>query len=301
MTGSLKEELRALALRQGFVSMAVAAAEPDLAARRVALRRVAERAFSGLPWFHAERVVRSTDPTRALPGARSVVLLAASYRHEAKAPQDDRLRGRVSRYAWGRDYHRVLETRGRPLLRLLSERAPGSAGRFVVDHAPLMERAYARAAGLGWQGKNTMLLARGVGSWTFLAALLTTVELEPDAPVAQSCGACTRCLPSCPTGAIRSEYEVVSDLCIAYHTIENRGVIPRAIRASIGEWLFGCDLCQEACPVNDSSGPPGLPELDARAPNDAWPDLAEVLSLTEEEFRKRFAGRALLRARWPGL
>src|SRR5262249_26214631 len=182
---------------------------------------------------------------------------------------DDRLRGRVARYAWGRDYHRVLEKRARPLVHLLGERVPGGRHRFLVDHGPLAERAYARAAGLGWQGKNTMLLMRGGGSYTFLAAILTTARLEPDPPVAQTCractrggrararrvaqpcGACPRCVPACPTGALRSEYELVNDLCIAHHTIENRGPIPRALRAQMGDWIFGCDLCQEACPVND--------------------------------------------------
>ncbi|MGH7856067.1 MAG: tRNA epoxyqueuosine(34) reductase QueG, partial [Candidatus Binatia bacterium] len=301
MTSNLTDELREAAHRQGFLSMAVTGAEPDLEARRIALGRVAEGSFSGLSWFHAERVARATDPAVTLPGARSVVLFAASYRHERSAPADGGLRGRIARYAWGRDYHNVLEKRARPLLRLLAERSPGSRSRFLVDHGPLMERAYARAAGLGWQGKNTMLLARGVGSFTFLAAILTTVELDSDRPVAQTCGACTRCLPSCPTGAIRSEYEVVNDLCIAYQTIENRGVIPRPIRRSIGDWVFGCDLCQESCPVNDSSGPEGLPEFDAREPDDAWPELVAILSLGEEDFRRRFAGRPVLRARYPGL
>jgi epoxyqueuosine reductase len=171
----------------------------------------------------------------------------------------------------------------------------------LVDHGPLAERAYARAAGLGWQGKNTMLLARGVGSYTFLAAILTSVELAPDSAAAQTCGSCTRCLPACPTGALRSEYELVNDLCIAYHTIENRGPIPRELRRKIGDWVFGCDLCQEACPVNDAGRPEGLAEFSPSRSEDAFPDLVELLSLSEAEFRERFAGRPLLRARYAGL
>jgi epoxyqueuosine reductase len=171
----------------------------------------------------------------------------------------------------------------------------------LVDHGPLAERAYARAAGLGWQGKNTMLLARGVGSYTFLAAILTSVELEPDSAAAQTCGACTRCLPACPTGALRSEYELVNDLCIAYQTIENRGPIPRELRPRIGDWVFGCDLCQQACPVNDADVAEGLAEFSAARSEDAFPDLVELLSLSEAEFRARFARRALLRAQYAGL
>jgi epoxyqueuosine reductase len=297
----LKAELVALARRQGFLHVAVAAAEEDREARAITLERVRAGSFAGLPWFDETRVMRATDPRLTLPGARSVVLLAASYGNRPPARRDGRLRGRVARYAWGRDYHRVLEKRARPLVRLLAERVPGERHRVLVDHGPLAERAYARAAGLGWQGKNTMLLTRGVGSYTFLAAILTTIALEPDPPARQSCGACTRCLPACPTGALRSEYELVNDLCIAHHTIENRGPIPRALRAQMGDWIFGCDLCQEACPVNDRDGPGGLAEFDASDEDAAFPDLVELLALTEPEFRERFAGRPLLRAKYAGL
>jgi epoxyqueuosine reductase len=296
-----KEALAALARRQGFVKMAVAKAEEDAEARAITLERIRQGSFAGLPWFDEARVVRATDPRRTLPEARSLVLLAASYWTRAPARPEGGLTGRVARYAWGRDYHRVLEKRARPLVRLLAEREAGSRSRVLVDHGPLAERAYARAAGLGWQGKNTMLLARGVGSYTFLAAILTSVELQPDSAAPQTCGACTRCLPACPTGALRSEYDLVNDLCIAYHTIENRGAIPRELRPKIGDWVFGCDLCQDACPVNDAGRAEGLAEFAATRSEDAFPDLVELLSLSEAEFRERFAGRPLLRAKYAGL
>jgi len=297
----LKRRLADLARRQGFAGMAVAAAEEDAQARAVTLERIRRGSFAGLPWFDEARAIRATDPQQALPGARSVVLLAASYGTAEPARREGALTGRVARYAWGRDYHRVLEKRARPLLRLLAESDGGSRSRVLVDHGPLAERAYARSAGLGWQGKNTMLLARGLGSYTFLAAILTSIELEPDAAVAQSCGACTRCLPACPTGALRSEYDLVNDLCIAYQTIENRGPIPRDLRPLIGDWVFGCDLCQEACPVNDAGRADPLPEFLPVRSEDAAPDLAELLSMTEAEFRARFSGRAVARAKYAGL
>ena len=296
----LKAELVDLARRQGFLAAAVAAAEEDAVARAITLERVQRGDFSGLPWFHEARVMVATDPRLSVPEARSLLLLSASYRHPAPPRSDGRPRGRIARYAWGRDYHRVLERRARPLLRCIAERVPGSRSRLMVDHGPLAERAYARAAGLGWQGKNTMLLARGVGSYTFLAAILTSVFLEPDRPAAQSCGACTRCLPACPTGALRCEYNLVNDLCIAHQTIENRGAIPRALRSKIGDWIFGCDLCQEACPVNDPQGAAGLPEFAAADEETAFPDLVALLELGEAEFRRRFAGRAILRAKYAG-
>jgi epoxyqueuosine reductase len=297
----LKAELVDLGRRQGFLDVAVTAAEEDREARAIMLERVRAGSFAGLPWFDAARAVRATDPRLTLPGARSLVLLSASYASGPPPPRDGRLRGRVARYAWGRDYHRVLEKRARPLVRLLADRAPGERHRFLVDHGPLAERAYARAAGLGWQGKNTMLLSRGAGSYTFLAAILTTAALEPDPPARQSCGACTRCLPACPTGALRSEYELVNDLCIAHHTIENRGPIPRALRPQMGDWIFGCDLCQEACPINDRAGAGGPGEFDASDADAAFPDLVELLGTDESRFRQRFAGRAVLRAKHAGL
>ena len=297
----LKDQLADLARRQGFVRMAVAAAEEDAEARSITLERVRQGSFAGLPWFDEARVIRATDPKRTLPEARSLILLAASYWKATPSRREGALTGRVARYAWGRDYHRVLEKRARPLLHLLAESDAGVRSRVLVDHGPLAERAYARAAGLGWQGKNTMLLARGVGSYTFLAAILTSVELEPDAPGAQSCGACTRCLPVCPTGALRSEYELVNDLCIAYQTIENRGPIPRRLRPLIGDWVFGCDLCQDACPVNDAGHAEGLPEFSPARSEDVFPDLVELLSLTEVEFHERFSGRAMARAKYAGL
>jgi epoxyqueuosine reductase len=299
MTG-LKADLVDLAHRQGFFAVGVAAAEEDRATRAIMLERVRSGDFSGLPWFDEARVVVATDPRSRISDARSVVLLAASYHHPAPARSGDPPRGRIARYAWGRDYHRVLERRARPLLRQLAERVPGSKSRLMVDHGPLAERAFARAAGLGWQGKNTMLLARGVGSYTFLAAIVTSVLLEPDPPVAQGCGACARCLPACPTGALRSPYGLVNDLCIAHHTIENRGVIPRALRPQIADWVFGCDLCQEACPVNDASGAEALPEFVPDDEEAAFPDLLALLELNEAEFRRRFAGRPILRAKYAG-
>lgn len=296
----LKADLVELARRQGFLAVAVAAAEEDVAARAITLERVRNGDFAGLPWFDEARAIVATDPRLSLPGARSLLLLSASYRHPNPPRSGRRPRGRIARYAWGRDYHRVLEKRARPLLRHLAQQRPDAKSRFMVDHGPLAERAFARAAGLGWQGKNTLLLARGVGSYTFLAAILTTAVLEPDPPVAQGCGACARCLPACPTGALRSEYDLVSDLCIAHHTIENRGVIPRALRPLIGDWVFGCDLCQDACPVNDSPRSEGLPEFAAADEDAAFPDLLALLEIDEAEFRRRFAGRAILRAKYAG-
>ena len=297
----LKSDLARLAHEQGFLHMGIAAATVDDEARALTRARVARGDFSGLPWFDAARVIRAADPERSLPGARSVIVLAASYAHSEPAISDDHLRGRVSRYAWGRDYHRVLEKRARSLLARIAERVPGARSRLMIDHGPLLERAFARRAGLGWQGKNAMIFSRAAGSYAFLAEILTTAELEPDPPLGQHCGSCTRCLPACPTGALRADYEVVSDLCVSYQTIENRGTIPRGLRPKMGDWVFGCDLCQEVCPVNDRRRAPGLPEFAPPTIDDARPDLVELLALDERGFRQRFAGKPILRAKVSGL
>jgi epoxyqueuosine reductase len=300
---TLRRELEAEAQAQGFLALRVARATPDLQARDVLRARIGRGDYSGLPWFGERWATVATDPERLLDGARSVVVLAAAYGRVATPPHpvDGALRGRVARYAWGRDYHRLLPKKARPLLRLLEERVPGSTSRFVADSHPLAERAYAAAAGLGWQGKNSMLLMRGLGSFTVLSAIVTTVALEADEPSRESCGSCRRCLPACPTGAIRSAYEVVNDRCIAFWTIEHRGAIPRAIRPALGDWVFGCDVCQDVCPANENAGAGAMPGLDAADLEAARPDLLALLATNEDDFRRRYRGRAVARANHSGL
>jgi epoxyqueuosine reductase len=299
---TLRRELEAEARAQGFLALRVARATPDLEVRDVFRARIGRGDYSGLPWFGERWATVATDPGRSVHGARSVVVLAAAYgRTMPPCPKDGRLRGRVARYAWGRDYHRLLPKKARPLLRLLEERAPGSASRFVADSHPLAERAYAAAGGLGWQGKNSMLLMRGFGSFTLLSAIVTTVALEADEPSRESCGSCRRCLPACPTGAIRSEYEVVNDRCIAFWTIEHRGAIPRTIRPALGDWIFGCDVCQDVCPANETAEAAAMPGLRAADLEAARPDLLELLATNEEDFRRRYRGRAVARANHSGL
>ncbi len=296
---ALKAGLLAEAERQGFVAVAVTDATVAHADREVTLDRVRRGRFSGLPWFDEERVVRATDPRRTLREARSVVVLAASYAHRAPH-REAGLRGRIARYAWGRDYHVLLKRRARRIARWIDRQVPGARSHWMTDSGPLAERAFARSGGLGWQGKNTMLLRRGLGSYTLLAAVLTTAEIEPDPPVAQGCGSCARCLPSCPTGALAAPYDLANDLCISYQTIENHGPIPRALRARMGDWVFGCDLCQEACPVNEGVEVGALPELAPRSAEAAFPDLVSALALDDDGFRERFRGRPILRARHAG-
>ena len=196
-----------------------------------------------------------TDSRNLLDGARSVIVLASNY-HQPSPPVDPSAgpTGRIAMYAWGEDYHDVLKQK----LRLLIERTRETLdepfeARPCVDTAPVIERELAAAAGLGWIGKNTMVLHQDLGSYFFLSEVVTTLELAPDTPVADHCGSCRRCLDACPTNAFRQPYTMDASRCIAYLTIELRDAIPETLRSQMGEWIFGCDVCQEVCPYNQDT------------------------------------------------
>jgi epoxyqueuosine reductase len=209
--------------------------------------------------------------------------------------------GRVSCYARGADYHDVLRDRLNRLLAWLQSERPDCHGRGVVDTAPLLERDFARRAGLGWFGKNTMLLNKRQGSYFFIGALLVNLELAPDTPHRSNhCGTCTACLDACPTGAFAAPGLLDARRCISYLTIEHKGEIPAELRSGLGNWVFGCDVCQEVCPWNRKAPAGAEPALAARPEFESL-DLIEVLGLSEEEFRRRFRGTALLRTKRRGL
>ncbi len=293
--------LKAHALALGFVAVGIAPAEMQTAARFVFHERINLGMYEGLPWFSRERADRATDATRALVGAGSVITLAAPYKTAyVSAEVPDGLRGRIARYAWGRDYHRVLEQRLKRLVSFI-EQEYGARSRGLVDYGPLAERAYAARAGIGWFGKNTNILLPGLGSWVLLAELVTTAQFEADAPLAKSCGSCTRCVTACPTGAISGPYVVDNQRCISYQTIENRGWIPRELRRLLGDWVFGCDLCQDACPVGRGAEETTLPEFAPASLDAALPELTALLNLSEEQFLARFQGRAVMRTKRAGL
>lgn len=216
---------------------------------------------------------------------------AAETKHSRESETESRVPVKVSRYAAGRDYHEVISERLRRLLAWMKSEVPECEGRVVVDTAPLLERDFARRAGLGWIGKNTMLINKRVGSYFFLGALLTNLELTPNPPhAAAHCGTCTACLTACPTSAFVAPGRLDARRCISYLTIERRGPIPELLRPSLAGWLFGCDICQEVCPWNRHA------TVDV-----GWLDALEIVGLSEEAFQRRFRGTALHRAKWRGL
>ena len=240
-------------------------------------------------------------PSSILPSVRSVVMLTLDYRSE-EPPQILPGQGRVSRYAWGeRDYHDVIRDKLHALADHLRLLAPEAETRGIVDTAPLLERDFARAAGIGWQGKNTLLLSRKSGSWFFLAALLTSADLEPDAPhLADHCGTCRACLDACPTEAFPAAGVLDARRCVSYLTIELRGPIPRELREGIGDRVFGCDDCQEVCPWQSKSQRTAVIEFEPD-PALAPLDLIGLFTLDEAGFRRRFRRTPLWRAHREGL
>jgi epoxyqueuosine reductase len=292
-------EIKEAALRAGFDRAGVAAAVA--APTYPHLVDWITAGFAGGMDYIPRRQRAYEHPRHLLDGCRSVVMLAANYR-TGEPPRVAPGQGRVSRYCWGSaDYHDVLRRRLDVLATEVERLVPGARTRGVVDTAPLLERDFARLAGLGWFGKNTMLLGKSIGSWFFLAALLVDLELAADPPHTSShCGTCTACLDACPTDAFPSPGVLDARRCISYLTIELRGRIPRELRPGVGDWLFGCDVCQEVCPWNRKAPTTDEPAFQPRA--DLTPvDAIELLSLDEAGFRERFRKTPMWRAKRPGL
>ncbi len=291
-------EIKRRARAEGFDDVRVAAARALDRDGATLERWLGAGRHAGMAWI-ASTAEKRGDPRRVLPGCRSVVSLV--WNHGPGRPAPAAGRASVARYARGRDYHRVLGTRLGRLAGWLAAES-GQPARAFVDSGPILERAWAEAAGLGWIGKNACLITRDLGSWILLGELLSAAEIEPDeGPHGDLCGTCTACLDACPTGAIVEAGVVDSNRCISYWTIEHRGAVPEERRAGNAEWIFGCDVCQEVCPWNrrfgrDPDRPPteGLPDL-------CGLDPLEILRLDERTFRARYSGTALMRARWEGM
>lgn len=266
-------------------------------------RRWVEAEMHGTMGYMAKDPEGRMDITRWFSPARSVVLLGFSYSGPSPDPVSPHPTlpplGRIARYALGQDYHDVLKEKLQELLGWVQSIRPEAEGKPFVDSSAVLERLYARYAGIGWIGKNTMLLSPKIGSYFFLTGLATNLELDYDQPMPDHCGSCTRCLEACPTEAFPKPYTLDASKCIAYFTIEHRGSIPEEFRKPIGDWVFGCDICQEVCPWNRFSVVGRVREIQPeREPLLALEDLAR---LTPEEFRERFGPTALSRARHRGL
>ncbi len=301
---SLKEEITATAHALGFDLVRFTTADPFPDTQRILEERIEAGLLSGLAWFNMERASVAGDPRNLMLTAQTIISLGISYLSDI-APQPSQPgtpRGRVARYAWGLDYHEVFKDKLWALHAHVQERLGRAIeARALVDTARIVDRAVAQRAGLGWYGKNTNLLTRERGSWVLLGELLLDVALPPDEPVKTNCGACARCLPSCPTGALIAPGVLDNNRCISYLTIELRGPIPMEMRPLMRDWVFGCDICQEVCPVNRKAEPGNHPEFAPHAGIGPSPDLVGLLEMTEEEFRARFRHSPVKRTKLEGM
>jgi epoxyqueuosine reductase len=294
----LKEKIQAKAEELGFSLMGVAPADPlegaQFYARWVAL------GYAGEMEYLKRNIDKRADVQEMVPGAQSIVCLGMEY-FQQTPETDEPLRGRFAAYARGDDYHDVIKKRLFLLWDFMREEADGEVeGRVYVDTAPVLERELAQRAGLGWWGKNTCLINKRKGSNFFLAEIVSTLELPADEPATDHCGTCTRCLDACPTDAFAEPYVLDASRCISYLTIELKGAIPRALRKGMGDWVYGCDICQDVCPWNGRAEVAVEPAFASRQGLER-PDLREWIALDGDAFNEKFRRNPAKRPKRRGL
>lgn len=288
----LRSRIHEEALRLGFSGIGFAAAG-RLPGEEKFLSWL-EKGFHGEMRYMERQAQKRLDPRRIFPEARSMILLAMNY-YTGEKPSDASMRGRISRYAWGDDYHSIVSRRLERLLDFIRILEPSAQGLCYTDTGPVMEKVWGARTSLGWIGKNTSLIIRSLGSWFFIGVILLDLELEQDISAEDFCGTCRRCLDACPTGAIVAPYVLDARRCISYLTIELRGPIPRPLRPLMGNRIFGCDDCQDACPWNRFAARTSDREFYARE-EICMPDLAFLTRISPGEFKKRFKDSPILRA-----
>lgn len=291
-------EIKAFARQCGFGAAGIAPASP-LSESEAVFQEWIEAVFHGGMKYLEDFAGRKKKFEREIPNAKSIIVLGVSYFSDGKAKlPETALSGRVARYAWGRDYHLAVKERLKAVEDFILARAPQARCLSCVDTRPILERSYAERAGLGFRGKHTNLLSREFGPWFFLSEIITDLVLEPDSKMDHgSCGTCTDCLDICPTRAIVASGIIDARKCIAYLTIEHKGVIPREMRPFIGEWVFGCDECLQGCPFTRFAKETSWPEFRPESGAGSALDLLALFELkTNSEYEARFSSTPLLRA-----
>jgi epoxyqueuosine reductase len=291
-TSQLSSRIREEARRLGFFRTGVVPARPLPHPER--FTDWLEKGMHGEMRYLERQAPKRLDPTLVLANARSILVLAMSY-HAVGALTENALKGRISRFAWGNDYHTFIRNRLEQLLSFIRNQEPSAQGICYVDTGPVMEKVWGAQSALGWMGKHTNLITRDHGSWFFIGVILLNLDLDCDSPEQDYCGTCRRCIDACPTGAIIAPYVLDTRLCISYLTIELRGSIPVRLRSLIGNRIYGCDDCQDACPWNrfasrttESAFKPLLGSF--------MPDLLPLVQIKPEEFKRRFKDSPVLRA-----
>ncbi len=287
----LKVAIQQKAIALGFSKVGIAKAESGIEAEH--LQQWLELGYQAdMDWMTNPK---RQDITQVMAGVQSVICVALNY-YTPHQHSGDRQVGKISRYGWGRDYHKVLTKKLKALATWLNAQGEDIQTRYYVDTGPIAEKAFAQRAGIGWIGKHSNVISRDYGSWLFLGEVLTNLELEPDRPHTDHCGTCTRCIDACPTGAIAQPFVVDANRCIAFHTIENKAdELPEAIANNLNNWVAGCDICQDVCPWNQRFAQE-TSESDFQAfPHNLDPQLTDLVNMTDQEWDQHFTGSALRR------
>ncbi len=295
--GTHTQILKTIAHELGFSFCGISKAE-FLKEESELLEEWLKRGYQGKMSYLENYFDKRLDPTLLVPGAKSVVSLIYNYYPKKDLAASDQLK--IAKYAYGEDYHFVIKDKLKKFLERLTEEIGEISGRAFVDSAPVMERAWAQKSGLGWIGKNSLLLNRSAGSFFFLAELILDLELEYDGPIKDYCGTCTACMDACPTNAIPAPYVVDGSKCISYFTIELKEEIPTEVKGKFENWIFGCDICQDVCPWNRFASPHSEPRFDPSENLKAM-SASEWEEITESVFKKMFGNSALKRTGHKGL
>lgn len=295
--------VRKTAAEVGLTVSAVTSVDPFPAVEEVVKARIDAGHLAGMDWFTHERAAVSADIRNLHPTAQTILSVGIAYwSGPSEKPDDGIPRGRISRYAWGRDYHRVIKRRMKALhARLEATFGHRIEARFLVDTARVVERAVAARSGLGWYGKHSCIIVPGHGSWVLLGELVLDIPLMPSEPLDRNCGKCTICLDQCPTGAIVDAYTVNAPTCISFLTIEKRGAIPHDLRPQMGDWVYGCDVCQNVCPYTKAARITEDPDMQPRSVKNAYPSLHWLLAMSDEEFGQTYFGTPVPRTKRRGL
>ncbi len=296
----MTEKIKNIARDLGFDPVGVASVDPPQ--HWAFYQSWLAMGYAGEMGYLGRNLDRRSDVRRILPSAKSILCVGLNYLPESDGHKNGgHPTGQIARYARGDDYHDVMRDRLFELLSEIQRIEPSAEGRVYVDTGPVLERDFAERAGVGWFGKHTCLIDKGRGSWFFLGEIILNLDLEVDRPQLDHCGTCTRCLDACPTDAIVEPYAVDSRRCISYLTIELKGAVPRALRSDLGNWVFGCDICQDVCPWNRKHAEPTSEEAFQARPGLNAPDLVELLHLDQAAFSKRFKNSPIKRAKRRGL
>ena len=296
----ISRRIKSRAIEEGFDKIGIVPAGVLLPERERLEEWLRRGYHASMGWMERDSEKR-TNPTAVFPAAKSVIVVALNY-YTPHQHQNDRGTGKISRYAWGDDYHDVMSEKLKSLLAWIKQEWPAADGKICVDIQPMMDKAWAVRAGLGWIGKHSNLITKEIGSWVFIGEILLNIELDYDTDaVPDHCGTCTLCIDACPTAAITEPYVVDSNLCISHATIELREEkLPDAVATNIEGWIYGCDICQDVCPWNRFEQPTDITRFEPR-PGNVNPQLTDIASLTHEDYVHHFRRSAIKRAKLSGL